>query len=871
MSPGGRLHAVDDAHVGNLWLRFAAHDPTRFIKDVIIRPSVGPSAAWVVVSLLGLLFWLTITYASNLVPESIPNEFDSAERAIPVWAGFGAIGVVSAIAIVIGLEPILSEPIGRLIGRLGHALRIKPSHISRQGFRDFSPHEWVSEHFQWIFTRTLIIVFSLLKYIARLIWRAPSLILSGIDWFLARPVALLAGVTLRPFYLRYGWLFAVLILASYFSWRLQAPGGLISAIVGLTVILAIVRRWNWIEQDRLTFLAARKSDRSIEKIGFSEDLRDEALVSLVFVFVLFPLMLRQVELAYDAFTIDAASLASLGTFEEILLWTSFFGAELAKAAPLFDWAEVFDVASESPITVKTVRGAQVLFSMRVMLDILIIAAIVQSIQIASHIREQSQAFWSYRLPILDPFIERKILRKLWRELQRHPQVKPHRHSEVTSFPSYEYDRTIQIAFGVSRSNIEQSKSIRDPAVRQAALALLAVQHPNDSTNRMLAQLIRNSDNDEILATAMSLIAEVPGEHTERALTFLASDRSRPNELRLEAIRQIGRLRITSASSELMKILNDNNSSYIVHVQAGLSLAKMGEDGAALKLRQLADIAGSTQSVMSISYALALTSNSQESDIVTLFDKSYEKYVLRAYNSAKGIHDVTKKIPEGSFWMGSSQEDARSLPSELPRHEVGVPKFQIGVYPVTIEEYDIFLDAVGETPPARDLFGSGPRNPAYEVSWHQALAYCDWLRLWTGENWRLPSEAEWEYACRAGRVTVYSFGDDISCIDKYAYYKGNAGDRTSSVGTKLPNDFGLYDMHGNVWEWCQDVWNANYALPRRPDDGSPWLKGNYDYRVLRGGSFASASDRLRSASRVGMEPTRQDDGVGVRLARDVSPV
>ncbi len=189
-------------------------------------------------------------------------------------------------------------------------------------------------------------------------------------------------------------------------------------------------------------------------------------------------------------------------------------------------------------------------------------------------------------------------------------------------------------------------------------------------------------------------------------------------------------------------------------------------------------------------------------------------------------------------------------------------FAIGRYPVTREEYLGFCLAE-ELPPLEDADES--RWPVGEVSWRDALAYCAWLARITGEDYRLLTEAEWEYSCRAGTETHYSWNSDEldeewACVNR---------DEPCTVGFYEPNPWGLYDMHGNVFEWCADPWHSSHD--GRPSHGQVWLEdGDFSRRVVRGGSFYEDERRVRSSFRDGYATDCRDMVVGFRIARTLSP-
>jgi formylglycine-generating enzyme required for sulfatase activity len=221
-----------------------------------------------------------------------------------------------------------------------------------------------------------------------------------------------------------------------------------------------------------------------------------------------------------------------------------------------------------------------------------------------------------------------------------------------------------------------------------------------------------------------------------------------------------------------------------------------------------------------------------------------------------------QIPGGSFWMGSPENEPQRGRAESPQHQVTISPYFIGQFPITQPQWS----AVAALPKVlRDLDPDpsnfkGNSRPAERVSWHDAIEFCQRLTQYTGRPYRLPTEAEWEYACRANTTTPFHFGSTITpevanydwdeVYDRSEYKKPKDFEGTTPVGKfEVANAFGLFDMHGNVWEWCEDHWHDNYE--NAPIDGSAWLdpEAREDARrVLRGGSWIYLPGNCRSASR-----------------------
>lgn len=255
----------------------------------------------------------------------------------------------------------------------------------------------------------------------------------------------------------------------------------------------------------------------------------------------------------------------------------------------------------------------------------------------------------------------------------------------------------------------------------------------------------------------------------------------------------------------------------------------------------------------------------------LIPPSYATFLQSLYVPGSVFRDILKDgtegpemvvLPEGSFEMGDVEGMGSS--NELPIHTVLIARpFALGRYPVTFDDYNKFCRATGRDL-VEDKWGRG-RLPVINVSWHDAATYCEWLSDQTGETYRLPSEAEWEYAARGGtRQETWAGTSEEAELGEYAWYETNSEGQAHPVGEKRPNSFGIYDLSGNIWEWVEDCWNQNYE--GAPSDGTAWLSGACDLRVLRGGSWDDDHDFARCADRYWADPNGRNFAFGFRCAR-----
>ncbi|KAF3890195.1 MULTISPECIES: formylglycine-generating enzyme family protein [Nostocales] len=250
-----------------------------------------------------------------------------------------------------------------------------------------------------------------------------------------------------------------------------------------------------------------------------------------------------------------------------------------------------------------------------------------------------------------------------------------------------------------------------------------------------------------------------------------------------------------------------------------------------------------------------------------------QYLTEALGNGVTLEMVA--IPSGTFIMGAPETEEASDECERPQHQVTVPPFFISKYLITQEQWRVVatLPQVNcELDPNPSRFNASDR-PVETISWYEAVEFCDRLSKYTGRTYRLPSEAEWEYACRAGTTTPFHFGETITTElvnynGVYTYNdipQGKYRGETTPVGSfGVANAFGLYDMHGLLWEWCADRWHENYE--GSPTDGSAWLNSRDNSRViLRGGSWDFTPWFCRSAFRFHLEPKDKGNNIGIRVA------
>lgn len=257
--------------------------------------------------------------------------------------------------------------------------------------------------------------------------------------------------------------------------------------------------------------------------------------------------------------------------------------------------------------------------------------------------------------------------------------------------------------------------------------------------------------------------------------------------------------------------------------------------------------------------------------IWLWDKNmtFKVAILRAASTVMSIHvepDMVS-IPAGTFRQGNIHGEEES--TEQPIRDVNIKKFAMGRFEVTFEEYDRFAIANGLALPRDEGWGRGNR-PVINVSWEDAVNYAKWLSQESGRRYRLPTEAEWEYAARnGGKDEIWVGTSAKKQLENFAWFNTNSAGRTQPVGTKKSNGLGLHDMSGNVWEWVQDCWHDDYQ--DAPTDGSAWLEpngGNCGMRLRRGGAWTNPPMSLRASLRNWYSADTRSILIGFRLAQDI---
>ena len=329
-----------------------------------------------------------------------------------------------------------------------------------------------------------------------------------------------------------------------------------------------------------------------------------------------------------------------------------------------------------------------------------------------------------------------------------------------------------------------------------------------------------------------------------------------------------------AISALLNIVDNQHAEVPIRQKAAAILGTMGAGAIAAKPRLLKVLENSHQPIPIRQSAWQafreIESNAVAVATSPLHLKLFETWI-------EDVGDILEMVllPGGTFMMGSPETEKERSQDESPQHTVAIAPFSIGKYPVTQSQWQA---VAALTPVERSLHPNpssfqGSHLPVEQVTWYDAVEFCARLSQKTGRQYRLPSEAEWEYACRAGTTTPFAnnINSNVANYDGRSTYgsesPGAYRQQTTPVGSLgKVNAFGLSDLHGNVWEWCADHWHDNYQ--QAPTDGSVWLSKHEDHsRVVRGGSWYDQPRFCRSACRYGYKPSSKNNDLGFRIVCD----
>ncbi len=887
------------------WEIVADADPTRIVNDVFLRPSVGRGAAVIVTALVSLIVGLTWTCAPGGVFGAPPE----TGCPIPSETGAYTVYLVGTLVFFAAIEHLA-----------GPWIDDRAAEFARWRARQARPIR--------VATGLGVAVTLLLGWVIYVVCKLLSILVSLVDWVFARGLAFLAGATLRPWPLRYAWFFG--LVGGLGALHLVAPQvGYYGVAAAIALVFAMARRWSWIERDREAFLISRKmrSTRPVAiktdktpvltkttRIGFGEDLRDEALLGILALFVLTPLLMAQVHVEHKAFGVlseeaEAACKArekqpdanpcgvgdlALDAQPDLATWIAFFGGELAKSVPLVDWSEVFNVENKSRIKPATATGARLIFGVRMTLDLLLIASVLLAIQIASRLRDRTAAFEAKDLDILDPFAEWRAFNRLdqdLKDLEGDPLVGLTLNPALLTFDHYRPERLIEIALSEDPSAGAPARVTLDDDTRRAALVALVVntKEPEAAWSLAKARALMGDARErapisELLSdpgapaalkgAATRLALDAPAAAAADALTQLLE--APEPEKRRDAAWRIGLRRDRAAGAQidgLKRMLLD--ADLRCRAQAALSLAR----ATAIKDADLAPLrsqaAGSSDLTARMTVAAA-----SETLMSTLVDASEWAWLrgtpdptpedfaaeLVAWTQ-RGFRRIAE--PDGGplhFLQGSPEGVGRE--NEKPQTPVSLAPFDLAA---TATPGRLFAAYAGANAVA--MGKQDPEHPVVAVSWFNAMGFCAWASRVTGDALRLPSEAEWEGACRGGGGSAeYWWGEDFEAAPAHANHsarrrRGRVSVRISEADLALGPlpPFGLHHMAGNVFEWCLDPWIPSYA--QHPGDGRPGtLSGEFSMAVLRGGSWENVPWHLRSAYRDTLQRDARLNLIGFRVAR-----
>ncbi|MEZ6030780.1 MAG: SUMF1/EgtB/PvdO family nonheme iron enzyme [Hyphomonadaceae bacterium] len=396
------------------------------------------------------------------------------------------------------------------------------------------------------------------------------------------------------------------------------------------------------------------------------------------------------------------------------------------------------------------------------------------------------------------------------------------------------------------------------AVALSASAVAQDNLPPEAQKRLMERDIADVLEAKDYAGALRLLGQYRAKFEEAPFMILLEARAALN---------VGQLMLAKRSAEeFLAAAKADDPDYDAGVDLYASIDKQLEAARKRRVTQAASVSPMNGDVVAKAVAarLAWTQPAKGDELIP--------FTFREKLGGGGEGPVMVVVPGGAFTMGSPDKEVGREKREGPQRRVTVPAFAAGKYEVTWAEYEQCVADDACAPARDDSWGKGDR-PVTSVNWHDAKAYVDWLSSRTGATYRLLSEAEWEYAARAGTTTPFSFGATISTAQAnyngdYTYGSGKKGvnrEQTTPVGSFPANAFGLHDMHGNVAELVEDCYADSYSAGQ-PSDGKAFSRGSCSYRVGRGASWQDYPFLIRSASRYRITPTHRSRVWGFRVAR-----
>jgi formylglycine-generating enzyme required for sulfatase activity len=406
-----------------------------------------------------------------------------------------------------------------------------------------------------------------------------------------------------------------------------------------------------------------------------------------------------------------------------------------------------------------------------------------------------------------------------------------------------------ISYRLTQENNQRARELGDPAQWIALACLKSAAEVTQEIKKQLAQILKATEDPGERFRLVSMI--------ENLGDLLAQRGYEPFDLRdLQARLEEGRS--IDERDELKEILRDAGFPELKTLDIEFATVVFDEDASAQVEGELTPFTFETVTLDRRGEEIQREKHTAYSFIETLPEDIALEMIA---------------IPSGRFKMGSPEQEHQRYEDEGPVHDVTVQPFYLGKYPITQAQWRIVANLPQEQR-SLDLnpaYFKGNNRPVEQVSWLDATEFCLRLSKASGRTYRLPSEAEWEYACRARTETPFHFGETITA--QFANYDSSRAYRqeksykirgeTTSVSQFIPNSFGLYDMHGSVWEWCQDNWHDNYE--GAPDNGSAWIsKNKNDNHVIRGGSWYYIPRLCRSACRYSNTPVNRNNRIGFRV-------